>query len=67
MYLNDTIKTSQSFITVVLVAFVLVFTSSTWNAAFGEDKKTDPHVDVFAEDNYPSASQCAVCHQKRSD
>ncbi|MEX2615014.1 MAG: multiheme c-type cytochrome [Alphaproteobacteria bacterium] len=24
----------------------------------------DPHAEMFAEDNYPSASQCAVCHQQ---
>ncbi|MEE2746361.1 MAG: multiheme c-type cytochrome [Pseudomonadota bacterium] len=24
----------------------------------------DPHADLFLEENYPSASQCSVCHQK---
>ena len=42
----------------------LLFASSAWYTASGDENNKDPHVDVFAEDNYPSASQCAVCHQK---
>ena len=45
------------FLAVILVAGTYV---AQENSKSGEA----PHFDMFAEDNYPSASQCAVCHQK---
>ena len=29
--------------------------------------ETDPHLDVFSESAYPSATQCAACHEKIYD
>ena len=45
------------FLAVILVAGTSVAQENSKAGA-------DPHFDIFAEDNYPSASQCAVCHQK---
>ena len=64
MHLNDITQMSRNFTAIIAAALVFVFASSAWYEASAEEAKKDPHVDVFAEDNYPSASQCAVCHQK---
>ena len=64
MHFNDISKMSQNYIAIVAAALVFVFASSAWYETSAEEAKKDPHVDVFAEDNYPSASQCAGCHQK---
>ena len=32
--------------------------------ATGLDESTDPHAKVFSDSAYPSAKQCATCHQK---
>ena len=64
MNIDDIRKLSQGVLTTLAAATVLVFASGMWNSVLAEETKKDPHVDVFAEDNYPSASQCAGCHQK---
>jgi nitrate/TMAO reductase-like tetraheme cytochrome c subunit len=42
------------------LAAIIIAASFTSIAA----AKTDPHADVFAETNYPSATACASCHPK---
>lgn len=47
---------------VLAVAFLVLFSVSAMAAA--PKSSPDPHGDIFKEENYPSANQCAVCHQK---
>ena len=55
---------SRNYSVIIVAALALIFASGAWYSTSAEEAKKDPHIDVFAEDNYPSASQCAVCHQK---
>ncbi len=48
----------------LLVAAVLILSVSGNAFAAASDENPDPHGDLFKEENYPSANQCAVCHQK---
>src|SRR6187431_1144056 len=34
------------------------------NVAVTDFPDKDPHADVFAESSYPTAAQCAACHQQ---
>ena len=64
MYLKNIAQMSRNFTAVILAALVFAFAYSVCNEVSAEEAKKDPHVDIFAEDNYPSASQCAGCHKK---
>ena len=49
-----------------VAALLLSFTTA---AVFAQEsgEGSDPHLDVFSEEAYPSASKCAPCHQKIYD
>ena len=59
----EPVSKSLKLLALALVAG-LVFLAGPNAALAQEGEKKDAHAALFAEENYPSASQCAVCHQK---
>ena len=59
----EPVSKSLKLLALALVAG-LVFLAGPNAALTQEGDKNDAHAALFAEENYPSASQCAVCHQK---
>ena len=45
------------------VAFLALLLLLTASQSLAEKSKSDPHADVFAEENYPTAAQCGTCHK----
>ena len=64
MYLNGIRKMSKGLLITILSAAFLLLTTGVKDTVRSEETPQDSHADLFAEENYPSASQCAVCHQK---
>ena len=54
------LQLARHFAAAFLTLLLLVPTSQT----LADKSKNDPHADVFAEENYPTAAQCGTCHKQ---
>lgn len=51
-------------IVVAIPALAVAAALATATASRAQEAAADPHADLMSKDSYPSASQCATCHQQ---
>ena len=50
-----------------IVSFLLLILATGVTFAASGESTEDPHLDIYSEEAYPSASKCAACHQQIYD